>query len=200
MTLPDLLFLLAFLSASVAMLLALTAAIRGQRPRAVRIVRRVATATTAYFLVSLTVAIASPQRLVPLGQPQCFDDWCITPMTVRHDARDLDVAYTVSFQLASRARRVAQRERFIVAYLQTDDHRRIDAQPESITVPFDTLLTAGETVWATRRFLVPRPTPTVRLVVAHEGGFRFPGCCILGDESSFLHKHTLILLDSATLH
>lgn len=200
MTVPDLLFLLAFLSASVATLVALTAAVRGQRTRARRIIWRTATGVAAYFLISLTAAIASPQRSVPLDQPQCFDDWCITAKTVRHEARNMDVAYTIGFQLASRARRTAQRERFIVAYLQTDDDRRIDARPESITVPFDTLLTAGETLWATRQFIVPRPTTTVRLVVAHEGGFRFPGCCIIGDESSFLHKHTLILLDSVAPH
>jgi hypothetical protein len=33
--------------------------------------------------------------------------------------------------------------------------------------------------------------------VAREGGFRFPGCCIIGDESSFLHKHTVIPLHGA---
>jgi len=190
----DVVFLVAFLSAVVTGIVAIVAALRGRRQRAAAIARRLAIGIVSYFVVLIVVAILSPQHSMPLGQSQCSDDWCITPDSVQRVAQPNGVMYDVGFQLSSRARRVAQRERFVVAYLRTADGRRIDALPES-GVPFDTLLQPEQTIRATRRFVVTPSVGAVGLVVAREGGLRFPGCCIIGDESGFFHKHTVIPLD-----
>lgn len=194
MRLFDLVFLVAFLSAVGAGIVAIVAALRGRRQRAAAIARRLAIGVVAYFAVLTAVSIFSPQGSMPLGQPQCSDDWRITADSVQRVAQPSGVTYDVEFQLSSRARRVAQRERFVVAYLLTADGRRIDPLSGS-GVPFDTLLQPEENVRATRRFVVAPPARGVSLVVAREGGFRLPGCCIIGDESSFFHTHTVTRLD-----
>lgn len=194
MGLFDLVFLVAFLLVVVTGVIAIVAALRGRRQRATGIVRRLTVGIVSYFIVLIVVAILSPQRSIPLGQAQCSDDWCITPDSVQRVAQPNGVTYDVGFQLSSRARRVAQRERFVVAYLRTADGRRIDALPDS-GVPFDTLLQPEQTIRATRRFVVTPSAGAVGLAVAREGGLRFPGCCIIGDESSFFHKHAVIPLD-----
>jgi hypothetical protein len=198
MTIFDLVFLLIFFGAAAALVTGVGAVLRGHGPRAAKIAGRTMVVTAAYFALVVAVAVASPQRLVALGQPQCSDDWCITPDSVHGAVRENAMTYTVSFQLSSRARRVAQRERFVVAYLRTREGRRIDPVGDKTDVPFDTLLQPGQTVRASRRFVVAHATDGLGLVVAREGGFRFPGCCIVGDESSFLHKHTIISVDSST--
>jgi hypothetical protein len=194
-TLFDLVFLLALLSSVVAIVRAGVALARGRGMQARRIGRRLAIAVAAYVGVVIAVALASPQRFSALGETQCSDDWCITADSVRRDTTGTTVTYTVGFALSSRARRVAQRERFVVAYLRDGDGRRIDAQADAPAIPFDTLLQPGQTIRASRRFVVSRVARDVGLVIAREGGFRFPGCCIIGDESSLLHKRTIVRLD-----
>jgi len=194
-TLGDLVFLLMFLSSFGAVIGAAIAAARRRRARAGTIIRRLAVALGVYFAVVIAVALTSSQRFVPLGYEQCSDDWCIAADSVHRDTTSGAVTYTIGFRLSSRARRVAQRERFVVAYARTGDGRRIDALPDGAAVPFDTLLEAEQAIRTTRRFVIPLPARDVGLVVAREGGFRFPGCCIIGDENSIFHKHTVVRLD-----
>ena len=54
------------------------AALQGQRPRALRILRRLAIGAAAYFAVVLLVALVSVPPVHHMGEPMCFDDWCIT--------------------------------------------------------------------------------------------------------------------------
>src|SRR5206468_1499936 len=123
----------------------------------------------------------SPQRVVARGERRCSDDWCITVDSVRRAKGSTADTVTVTFGVASRARRAAQRERFVVAYLRAGDGRRFDALADPSAVPFDTLLAPGQTMWARRRFVVPAGAAGLGLVIAREGGFQFPGCCIIGD-------------------
>jgi hypothetical protein len=191
----DLLFIILFLSSVVAIVLALVAAARGDRSRARTIVRGSVVVLVAYVVVVGIVGLASPQHVISLGTDQCSDDWCIVADSVHREADRGGTAYTVGLRLSSRARRVAQRERFVVVYLRDADGRRFDPVPDAAAVPFDTLLQAGETIRAVRRFVVPTGARVVGLVVAREGGLRFPGCCIIGDEGSFLHKRTMVRID-----
>jgi hypothetical protein len=193
--LGDLVFLLVFLLSLGAVIGAAIAAARGRRARAGTIIRRLAVALGVYFTIVIVVALTSTQRFVPLGYEQCSDDWCIAADSVHRDTTSGAVTYTVGFRLSSRARRIAQRERFVVAYVQTGDGRRIDASPDNAAVPFDTLLEAEQTIRASRRFVIPLPARSVGLVVAREGGFRFPRCCIIGDEDSMFHKRVVVRLD-----
>jgi hypothetical protein len=193
----DLVFIAAFLTIVAAVVRALVIAVRGNRARARTVMLRLGTFIAAYLAVVAAVGLASPQRVVDLGLAQCSDDWCITPDSVHREVDGRRAIYTIGFRLASRARRVAQREKYVAVYLISADGQRFDPMPDVAAVPFDTLLRAGEVIRASRRFIVPAAARGVGLVVAREGGFGFPGCCIIGDEGSFFHKRTVIRLGSS---
>ncbi len=80
MTLFDLLFILATLALVIAVTIAAFHAVRGRWSRALAVLRRVAIAGAIYFAVVVAVSLATPRQVVPLGSPQCFDDWCIAAM------------------------------------------------------------------------------------------------------------------------
>ena len=74
---------------------------------------RLGAAAAAYLVVVIAVSAFSPQRVLRLGDDQCADDWCIAVQGVRCDRTGAGRVYDVTFRLASRARRVAHRERFV---------------------------------------------------------------------------------------
>jgi hypothetical protein len=194
MTLFDLLFALLFLTGLASLVVASVAALRGRRARALAILRRTGLVAALYFAVLILVSALSPQRFVGVGDDQCSDDWCIAVQSVRRDTIPAGERYDVTFRLSSRARRVAQRERFVSVYLRDESGRRDLPVSDASDIPFDTLLGPGQTATVTRRFVVPAQTPIVGLVVAREGGGRFPGCCIVGDEGSLFHRRTIVKL------
>src|SRR5689334_3420380 len=80
-------------------------AIRGRHGRARGVLRRLGVGIAVYFAVVIGVSIVNPQREYRVGDPQCFDDWCITVVDVKRDTADRDGGYEVAFRLSSRARR-----------------------------------------------------------------------------------------------
>ncbi len=195
MTVFDFLFLAVVLAAAGTLLFGLVATVRGRRTRAGVLVRRVGVGAAIYFGVLVLVSAFTPQRYRRLGDLECSDDWCIGVQAVHRELRGAVVRYDVTFELASRARRVAQRERFVNVYLRDDRGREYRPLADPKAVPLDTLLQAGEMLAALRRFGVPSDARVVGAIVSRDGGGRFPGCCIIGDEGSFFHRRTIILLE-----
>lgn len=190
MTIFDLVFLLTFLGSVITLAVIV---VRALRRRPVRpIWRRLLLAWLAYAVVLLAVSLLSPQRVVAAGTPQCSDDWCITVVDVVPIDGRTTSEYLAHLDLSNRGRGRAQRERFVAVQLVTADGSRTASVAEPRDVPFDTLIAAGQTIHATRRFRFPLDTRPTGLVVARVGGGRFPGCCIIGDDNSFLHKPTII--------
>lgn len=195
MTIFDLLFALLFLTGAGTLVVAALFALRGHGAQALAILARLGAAVAFYCVVLIAVSVFSPQRFAHVGDDQCSDDWCIAVQGVRRDSTSARRAYTVTFRLSSRARGAAQRERFVAAYLRDENGRRYDPLADASAVPFDTLLQAGQAIAATRRYLVPLDAKALGVVIAREGGGRFPGCCIIGDEGSLFHRRTLVTLD-----
>ncbi len=197
MTVFDLLFVILFLVSLGTLIAAAVGALRGRRRRALVLLRRLGVVLTFYFCALILVSALSPQRFSAIGVDQCSDDWCIAVQSVRRDTASSGIRYEVTFRLASRARRVAQRERFVAVYLIDERGRRYAPATDATEVPppFDTLLQPEETVATIRRFLVPTDAKVAGLVVARGGGGWFPGCCIIGDQGSLLHRGTIVKLD-----
>jgi len=191
----DLLFLVLALAAIGTLLTATVLALRGRGARARGVLRRLGVAAAVYFLMIVIVSAITPQRYARVGDDRCADDWCIAVAAVQRDTTRDAIGYDVTFRLASRARRVVQREHFVGVHLQDQSGRRYDPVADPRAVPFDTLLGPGESIMAHRRFVVPAGADIVGLVVTRDGGGRFPGCCIIGNEGSLFHRHTLIRLD-----
>ena len=194
MTVFDLLFIVLFFTAIGTLVVAETHALRRRGARALAVLMRLGLSVAAYFAIVVAVSLASPQRYVAIGDDQCSDDWCIAVEGVLRTPVSDGVLYQVNFRLSSRARRVAQRERYVVAYLRDARGRRFDSDPAAAAVPFDVELQPQESVTATRLFTVPADAADVGLVVAREGGVPIPGCCIIADEGSLFHKKTAVKL------
>ena len=181
MTPFDLLFIVVFLSAIGVLAAAVVAAVRRRRDVAMRRLRFLLIAAATYMLTVTVVSLVSHRRVVALGADECSDDWCIAVTSITRAGGAGDSTYRVEFQISSRAGRVAQRERFVVAYMLDSLGHRYDPHSAAGQVPFDTLLNPGQSIIAVRTFTVPVTAGAPGVVVTREGGFDFPRCCILGE-------------------
>lgn len=164
------LFLLLALVALVTLLIAAAFAATGRLARAGRVLRRLSIGAAVYFTIVIAVTIVMPRKVYRVGDPQCFDDWCIAVA----DARRLvhpEGTYEVSLRLWNRSRGTPMGEKGTVVYLTDEQGRRYDPLPDPTAVPLDVRLDPGQSVIATRRFLVPPDATGLGLVHAHEGGF-----------------------------
>ncbi len=137
------LFILLFLTAVGALVTAAVLALRGQRDRAGRILRRLGIGTGVYAAIVVLTALGTQPRVYHVGEAQCFDDWCITVVDARPDRRADSVAWTVTLRLSSRARRITQRENDAGVYLTDARHRRYDPIRDDAAVPLDAQLRPG---------------------------------------------------------
>ena len=190
MSIFDLVFIVLCLAFAGTSIRVLYLALRGKRDGAIRTGRALVQATAAYLAIVAVVGLVSPQRIVAIGADKCSDDWCIAVDSVTHGPDGAQIRYIVSIRVSSRARRIVQREHGVVVYLRDAAGQRFDPLPDPKAVPFDTLLHPGESIRAPRQFVVPVQATDLAMVVTREGVF--PGCCIIGDENSLLHKRTIV--------
>src|ERR1017187_10402077 len=117
MTIFEPLFILLFLATVATLLTAAGAALSGQRPRALRILRRLAIGAGMYFAAVLLVAFFTIPPVHRIGEPMCFDDWCITVVDATHVPSGSAQSWKVTLRISSRAKRVEQRENGAAVYL-----------------------------------------------------------------------------------
>ena len=194
MTIFDLLFIAVVLASLATLITASIVAIRGQRARALGILRQFGVSAIAYLVVVVVVALLSPRRVLNVGDPWCFDDWCLSVENVSQTPAPPEVAYNVSLRIFSRARRVSQRANGAWIYVIDGRGNRYAPEPDPSAVPLDVLLQPGASVTTTRVFKVPENARELSLVTGHGGPGCFPGCFVIGDDSSLLHKRTLVRL------
>lgn len=190
MTLFDFLFIVLCLTALGVLAAVLVATLRGHPDRARRRLRGLGLGAALYMVAVTLVSVLSPRRVLALGEDLCSDDWCIAVTGITRTGTGALDTMQVAFRLSSRARRVTQRERFVVAYLRDDTGQRYDAGPVRGQPPFDALLGAGDSLLTSRAFEVPAHVVGLGVVVAREGGLGFPRCCIIG-EGPF-HKSPIV--------
>lgn len=186
MTPFDLLFVLLVLAALAGLVAAAGAAVTGHRPLAGRILARLAVAAGAYLVVVYAAALVTPGRVLAIGEDDCSDDWCIAVTDASPVPEAGANTWDVTFRLSSRARRVSQRERGVVAYLRDGLGRRYDGESGPSDAPFDVTLEPSQSLLTHRRFFLP-PGASPREAVLARGGIPFPGCCIIGEATALLH-------------
>ena len=189
MTILDLLFLAVFLASLIALGAAAYQAIRGRTSRAFSILLVWLVCAAVYLGTSLAVAYLAPQRVIAVGTPWCFDDWCLTVEGVRHKPGTVDV----DLRISSEAKRVTQRANGAWIYLRDEDDNHYDPAPAD--VPLDILLEPGQSIPAQRSFKVPSNVRDLGLVTGHGG----PPCglmslIIIGNSGCLFHKQTMIRL------
>ena len=196
MTIFDVLFLGSALAAVVTLGVALVTALRGRRSHAGAILKRWGASVAAYEALVLIVAGASPQRVLRVGDPWCFDDWCLTVEQVAKTAMPPQVAYHVSLRISSRARRVTQRAKGAWIYLIDGQGHRYEPEPDASAVPLDVLLQPGESVTTSRVFRVPAKARALGLITCHGGPYCiFPGPLIIGAGGCIFNKPDMVRIE-----
>ncbi len=194
MTIFDLLFV-ALAMASVGTLLAAgISLVVGRFRRAFTLLGALALGLTLYLGVVVAVSLLSAPRELAFGENRCFDDWCIAVEDVSRTSSAAGATYTATLRLSNRARRVSQRENGIDIFLQDASGRRFSAAADPAATPFNVLLEPGQSLTTRRLFEVSNASAPLFLAIAHEGGARFPGVFIIGDDSSIAHPPTLVRL------
>ena len=193
MSLFDLLFLAAALCTVITMVAAVVFAIGGRGRRAIRILRVWAIAAGAYLTVSLAVSFFSPQVLVAIGEPWCFDDWCLTAQRVQRDSTSTANIYQVDLLIHSRAGRVSQRAKGAWLYLVDDKGRRFAPDPNPSAVPLDVLLQPQQSITTTRTFRLPSDARAIGLITGHGGPYCGPmELLVVGQSGCLFHKPMMI--------
>src|SRR5437016_4777042 len=182
MTLFDLLFIALVLVSLGTLITAAITALRGKGPRALRILGRLGICAAGYVGVVIVVALLAPQRVLNVGDPWCFDDWCLSVENVTRTAAPAEVTYGVSLRLLSRARRVSQRALGAWVYAIDGRGNRYVPEPAPATVPLDVLLQPGESVSTSRVFKVPAGVGELGLITGH--GPSGISTFIIGDQGS----------------
>jgi hypothetical protein len=184
MSVFDLLFIVVFFATVAFLMAAAVSAIRGRGVRAIHILRGYAIGASVYLGIVAGVSLCGARRVLNIGDPRCFDDWCIAVENVHRKPVHAGISYSVILRISSLARRVSQREKDVVVYLTDDRGRRYDPTPDYSAVPVHVLLAPRESVAATRVFEVPADAHGIGLVVTHESGFPI-GWFIIGYETWF---------------
>jgi hypothetical protein len=130
------------------------------------------------------VSLASPQRVLGLGENRCSEDWCIAVEDIARSTSPLGAEYVVRFRMSSRALRAPQRENGLVVYLVDEKGRRYGPAEDPAAVPFNVLLQPGQAVATIRRFSVCSGSRKLGVVVGREGSNSIPGRFIIGDDTS----------------
>jgi hypothetical protein len=193
MTLFDLFFIAVFFAAVGMLVLAGVAVLRGRRAAAIATLRRLGVFVGVYLGIVILVSLASPGRVLNVGDDQCWDDWCLTVTDVRRTPTENAIKLLVTFRVSSRARRVSQRGRGTQVYVMDGQGRRSDPVPDPDAIPFDVLLQPQEARITTREFDLPADAQDPVLIATHGEGF--PGWFIIGDAASLFHKKTVVRLE-----
>jgi hypothetical protein len=193
MTIFDLLFLLTALLTFVSMLVAGMLAITRRRAKALRLLRAVGIFILIYLVVSVAVAFFKPQRVLAIGNPWCFDDWCLAVDHMTERPAGQQVLYTFDLRIFSRARRVSQRAKGAWILVIDAQGRRYAPTHAANELPLDVLLAPLESRQTTRTFAVPLGAQPIGLTTGHGGGYcGLMNLLIIGNAGCLFGKPTMI--------
>jgi hypothetical protein len=164
--------------------------LRGRRRSAWRTLAAYLVLVAVYAAVLIATILATPMRVLVMGEAQFAGDWSIAALSLRHIPHDLDEDYEIDFRLSNRGKKAVNGPNDLVAYLVSEDGTRYDAAPEPNTPPFDAPVQPGKYVMTTRKFVLPTNLNRVELVIVRRG-FRL-GWFIIGRTP--LDGHTVIQL------
>jgi len=194
-TIFDLLFLLAVLASAATFAYVVVSLVRRRRAQALRILRVYSGTVLLYVVAGLTISFLKPQRVIPIGAPWCFDDWCLTVQRLEQTPGPSATSYSVGFRIFSRARRVSQRAKGAWIYLIDERGHLYPPESDPSVVPLDALLHPLESVQTSRVFKVPNGSHPVGLITGHGGSYCGPMTfLIIGESGCAFKKPTMIAL------
>ena len=141
-------------------------------------------------------SLLQPQKVVAIGQDQCFDDMCFAVTGVEEVPgfliRDGSRLMRVSVRVTNRGRGRAHSEELIRAYLVDGQGRRWEESTGVSGVPLTAAVAAGTSVVSKPVFKVAKDASGLGLVFTH--GRRQPGVLVIGASDSLWHRRTIVML------
>jgi hypothetical protein len=170
---------------------------RGERRKASHGVAWVAGVWAAYLMVLVTVSLVQPQRVVAMGQEQCFDDLCFAVVGVEEVPgfliQDGSRLVRVSVRVSNGGLGRPQSEGLLRAYLLDAQGRRWEESKGVSGVRLTARVAAGDSVVSEPVFKVGRDATGLKLVLTH--GWKQPGVLVIGDSDSWMHRRTVVKLE-----
>jgi hypothetical protein len=170
---------------------------RGERVRVRRGIGWLAGVWVVYLFVLVGVSLVQRQKMVAIGQAQCFDEMCFTVTRVERVPgfliRDGRRLVRVSIEVANRGRR-PQSESLIWAYLVDAQGRRWKESSGVNGVGLTAKVAGGGSIVSEPVFKVAGDATGLRLVLTH--GRWQPGVLVIGDSDSWLHRRTAVALEN----
>ncbi|NYF50678.1 hypothetical protein [Tunturiibacter gelidoferens] len=169
--------------------------LRGERLRVRRGIAWLAGVWVVYLTVLIGVSLGQKQRVVAVGEPQCFDEMCFTVVRVDEVrgflVRDGRRLVRVTVRVTNRGRS-ARSDGLIRVYL-TDAQGRLWEESAGVNgVGLSTRVAGGDSVMSEPVFKVAGDATGLRLVLTH--GWKQPGALVIGDSDSMLHRKTVVEL------
>jgi hypothetical protein len=168
---------------------------RGERQRVRQGVAWLVGVWVVYLCVVIGVSLGQGQRVLVMGEPQCFGDMCFrvtgveeVPGFLIRDGRRL---LRISVQVTNRGRK-AQRDELIRAYLVDGQGRRWEMSPGVNGVELTARVVGGGSVMSEPVFKVAADASGLGLVLTHGRWQR--GVLVIGDSDSLLHRKTMVAL------
>jgi hypothetical protein len=169
---------------------------RRDREKALHGVAWIAGVWVVYVVALVTVSLVQRQRVVAMGQEQCFDEMCFAVVGVEEVPgfliRDGSRLVRVSVRVSNGGLGRAQSERLMRAYLLDARGRRWEESEGVSGVRLTARVAAGDSVVSEPVFKVAGDATGLELVLTH--GWKQPGVLVIGDSDSWLHRRTVVKL------
>jgi len=193
MSLFELFFLLAVLVSATTLTVIVVLALRGRRRQALTLLGIFGICVVSYLAAGVLISFAAPQLILRVGEPLCFDDWCLSVEQVSRAPGPVENSYLVSLRIFSRARRVAQRANGAWIYLIDDRGHLYPPDPDPSAVPLEHTLQPGESILASRVFHVPLNVHRLGLVTGQGSSYCGPmNFLIIGQGGCLFGKPAMI--------
>ncbi|HMF64052.1 MAG TPA: hypothetical protein VK608_08200 [Edaphobacter sp.] len=170
---------------------------QGQRMKARRHIAWIIWVWVVYMAALVVTSLLQPQKVVAMGQDQCFDHMCFAvteaeevPGFLSHDGSRL---VRVSVRISNRGPGEAQSEGLIRAYLVDAQGRRWEQSPGISGVRLTARVTAGSSIVSEPVFKVAKDASGLQLIFTH--GWKQPGILMIRDPDSLWHKRTVVPLE-----
>jgi hypothetical protein len=169
--------------------------LRGERLRIRRGIAWLAGVWLVYLAVLIGVSLGQKQRVVSVGQPQCFDEMCFTVAGVEEVkgflVRDGRRLVRVTVRVTNHGRSAGS-DGLIRVYLTDAQGRRCEESAGVNGVGLSTKVAGRDSVMSEPVFKVAGDATGLRLVLTH--GWKQPGVLVIGDSDSMLHRKTVVEL------
>jgi hypothetical protein len=174
--------------------------LRGERTKAFKGLRWVAVVWVVYLAVLVGVSLKQPQRVVALGQDQCYDEMCFTVVGAdeiprllgKNEAMDGGRLIRVKVRVHNTARDKTQSQGLIRAYLVDKQGQRWEESKGVSGNRLTAKVEAGGTMVSEPVFKVTEDATGLELVFTR--GSWQPGALVIGDSDSWLHRKTVVAL------